>query len=61
MYRSAVCRNNNKDFALEKKPGAEQTQRSVQFASNNKYLREERKPTRCNNVDDLLSIGDVDY
>jgi len=24
-------------------------------------LREERKPTRCNNIDDLLSIVDVDY
>jgi len=23
--------------------------------------REERKPTRCNNIDDLLSIVDVDY
>jgi len=23
--------------------------------------REERKPTRCNNIDDLLSIMDVDY
>jgi len=22
--------------------------------------REERKPTRCNNIDDLLSIVDVD-
>ena len=22
---------------------------------------EERKPTRCNNIDDLLSIVDVDY
>jgi len=22
---------------------------------------EERKPTRCNNIDDLLSIMDVDY
>ena len=24
-------------------------------------LREERKPTRCNNIDDLLSTVDVDY
>ena len=24
-------------------------------------LFEERKPTRCNNIDDLLSIVDVDY
>jgi len=24
-------------------------------------MREERKPTRCNNIDDLLSIVDVDY
>jgi len=24
-------------------------------------LREERKPTRCKNIDDLLSIVDVDY
>jgi len=24
-------------------------------------LREERKPTRCNNIDDILSIVDVDY
>jgi len=23
--------------------------------------REERKPTRCNNIDDLLSIMGVDY
>jgi len=23
--------------------------------------REERKPTRCNNIDDLLPIVDVDY
>ena len=23
--------------------------------------REERKPTSCNNIDDLLSIVDVDY
>jgi len=23
--------------------------------------REERIPTRCNNIDDLLSIPDVDY
>jgi len=23
--------------------------------------REERKPTRCNNIDGLLSIMDVDY
>ena len=31
--------------------------------SNNKFClkREERKPTRCNNIDDLLSIVDVDY
>jgi len=27
----------------------------------NECLREERKPTRCNNIDDLLSIVDVDY
>jgi len=26
-----------------------------------KVMREERKPTRCNNIDDLLSIVDVDY
>jgi len=25
------------------------------------YEREERKPTRCNNIDDLLSIMGVDY
>jgi len=24
-------------------------------------FREERIPTRCNNIDDLLSISDVDY
>jgi len=24
-------------------------------------IRDERKPTRCNNIDDLLSIVDVDY
>jgi len=24
-------------------------------------LREERIPTRCNNINDLLSIPDVDY
>jgi len=24
-------------------------------------MREERKPTRCNNIDGLLSIMDVDY
>ena len=31
--------------------------------NNNLYYgkREERKPTRCNNIDDLLSIVDVDY
>jgi len=23
--------------------------------------REEKIPTRCNNIDDLLSIADVDY
>jgi len=27
----------------------------------NIVCREERKPTRCNNIDDLLSIVDVDY
>ena len=26
-----------------------------------KEKREERKPIRCNNIDDLLSIVDVDY
>ena len=25
------------------------------------FYREERKPTRCNNIDGLLSIVDVDY
>jgi len=32
-----------------------------QRASMLGYMREERKPTRCNNIDDLLSIVDVDY
>jgi len=31
------------------------------MGKNNKLKREERKPTRCNNIDDLLSIVDVDY
>jgi len=31
------------------------------FACRNITQLEERKPTRCNNIDDLLSIVDVDY
>jgi len=26
-----------------------------------KTEREERIPTRCNNIDDLLSVADIDY
>ena len=31
------------------------------FHDNSGFNRKERKPTRCNNIDDLLSIVDVDY
>jgi len=35
----------------------------TQLRSRQNHLgeREERIPTRCNNIDDLLSIPDVDY
>ena len=37
-------------------------QNVVNVYNKNKYTkREERIPTRCNNIDDLLSIVDVDY
>jgi len=36
--------------------------RHVKFYTEiNSVPCEERKPTRCNNIDDLLSIVDVDY
>jgi len=34
------------------------TERIINYYS---YNYEERKPTRCNNINDLLSIVDVDY
>ena len=37
---------------------------SIKWCVSSKHStvkREERKPTRCNNIDDLLSIMDVDY
>jgi len=33
----------------------------VQITKKKLVLREERIPTRCNNIDDLLSIADIDY
>jgi len=35
--------------------------RGVFWATNIALKREERIPTRCNNINDLLSIPDVDY
>jgi len=37
------------------------SQQTYEKYANIKFHREERKPTRCNNIDDLLSIVDVDY
>ena len=37
------------------------TQRDFTYSLLTLIMREERIPTRCNNIDDLLSIADVDY
>ena len=33
----------------------------IKYKETTLLKREERKPTRCNNIDDLLAIVDVDY
>jgi len=38
-----------------------EAQKFIEYKNLTIEKREERKPTRCNNIDDLLSIVDVDY
>jgi len=49
------------DVILEDALGLGGPTQPLTETSTRKVKREERKPTRCNNIDDLLSIVVVDY